>query len=185
MTLPPDQLEQMLLALPPRSLRKTIFGFALAYSSTATLALNSVHASGNADYCAPAIVCQSFAIELLLKFLIINDHPHGKTFQQLKNDGMTFGGVRGRGLHGYTALFDQLSVETKGKLVRAYTDISGINTSQEEFGAALVSSGEEPFVKWRYIYEGTSMSNFHPLKIASVLQALGEVASAELQLDPN
>jgi len=184
MTFTPDQLEQMIRALPPRSLRKTVFGLALAYSQTASSAMNGMAESGNADFAGPAIVCQSFAIELLLKFFIINDQPHGETYQQLIERGMTFGG-RKRGVHGYSPLFNQLRPATKDKIAKIYSEVSGIQTDAEKFGIALVSNGEEPFIKWRYIYETGSISSFDQTQFSNVLQALGEAASAELHADPN
>lgn len=190
MTLTPDQLqlEQILRASPPRTLRKTVFNLANAYSQAGSVVMAA--SQGNADFAGPLVMCHSFAIELLLKFFIINDQPRGKTFKQLKAGGMKFQSPNKSGKpggHGYSDLFEMVSPAVQEKIAKRYCVVSGTETDIAGFSEALVSQGEEPFVKWRYIYEQEAgqFTHLDVAKFSNVLHALGEAAAAELEADPN
>lgn len=82
MTDPRQIAEHALAAAKPRALYSALFNMANAYNQAAESALASIASTGNADFAGPAIMCRSFAIELLLKFFIAAKHP-GKKFKEL------------------------------------------------------------------------------------------------------
>lgn len=168
-----QQLGQILAALPKRSLRSTIFNSAHAYARVSDTVWSALRTSKDGDFAAPAIMCQSFAIELLLKFFLTVDHPAAKTTSELKAAG-----VRLR-CHKYSELFDQLTQTSKDKIASAYTDLSGKQVNAVGFRQALIAQGDDPFVYWRYIYETNNFSYFDIKAFNLVTDALGKAAEAE------
>ena len=173
-------LEKMLQAAPKRSLRSTLFNVAHAYARAANYSLQAIGAEKDADFAAPAIMCQSFAIELLLKFFLAIDHPNASTTDQLKAAGVKLK------CHKYSELFDQLQQQTKDKSALAYADVIRQSASAEDFRQALLAQGDDPFVYWRYIYETQDrISHFDTQAFVNVLTALGKAAEAERKAAPN
>jgi hypothetical protein len=129
--------------------------------------------SADADFAAPAIMCQSFAVELLLKFFLATDHPSSPTVKDL-----TAAGVRLR-CHKYSELFDQLLPATKEKIAAAFTALSGKSSTTDGFRAALTAQGDDPFVYWRYVYETGGVSHFDKPAFDLVTDALGKAAESE------
>jgi len=179
MTIDQLQLEQMLGALPKRSLRSTLFNIAHAYARTADSTWSALVSSKDAAFAAPTIMCQSFAIELLLKFFLAVDHPAATTIDELKAAGVKLR------CHKYSELFDQLSQSSKDKIARAFTSISGTPTDAAAFRKALIAQGDDPFVYWRYIYETNGFSHFDKQAFNLVTDAVGKAAEAERQAAPN
>lgn len=181
MMMTPDrqQLEQMLAALPKRSLRSTIFNIAHAYARASDISWSTLGTSKDADFAAPAIMCQSFAIELLLKFFLAVDHPAAKNTSELKTAGVRLW------CHKYSELFDQLTQTSKDKIASAYTARSGKQTDAAGFRRALIAQGDDPFVYWRYIYETNSFSHFDIQAFNLVTDALGKAAEAERKVAPS
>jgi len=175
-----QQLEQLLAALPERSLRSTLFNLAHAYARAADTSWNNLGASKDADFAAPAIMCQSFAIELLLKFFLALDHPLAKTIDDLKAAGVKLR------CHKYSELYDQLTSAAKDKIANAYTTLSGKQTDATGFRHALIAQGDDPFVYWRYVYERTSgFSYFDRQAFGFITDALGKAAESERKAAPN
>ena len=135
--------------------------------------------SKDADFIAPAIMCQSFAVELLLKFFLVVDHPAAKSVDDLKTAGVNLR------CHKYSELFDQLTQATKGKIANTYAAVSGKQTDAAGFRNALIAQGDDPFVYWRYIYEKSGYSHFNWHDFSLVTLALGKTAEAERQAAPN
>jgi hypothetical protein len=167
------RIEQLLSALPKRSLESTLFNIAHAYARAAAASWNSLVSTNDADFAAPAIMCQSFAIELLLKFFLAVDHPSAATAQELKSAGVTLK------CHKYSELFDQLLPATKAKIANAFTILSGKQTDASGFREALIAQGDDPFVYWRYVYETSDISHFDNRAFNLVTDALGKAAEAE------
>lgn len=175
-----QQLEQLLEALPKRSLRSTLFNLAHAYARAADTSWNSLGTSKDADFAAPAIMCQSFAIELLLKFFLALDHPLAETIDELK-----VAGVKLR-CHKYSELFDQLTSTTKDRIANVYATLSGKQTDATGFRHALIAQGGDPFVYWRYVYENaTGFSHFDRQAFGLVTDALGKAAESERKAAPD
>ncbi len=174
-----QQLEKMLEALPKRSLRSTLFNVAHAYARAADTSWRAIAAENDADFAAPAIMCQSFAVELLLKFFLAVDHPRAGSTDQLKAGGVKLN------CHKYSELFDQLRQQSKDKIASAYAATIGKPTNADGFRQALLAQGDDPFVYWRYIYESTDrISHFDMQAFLNVLTALGKAAEAERKAAP-
>lgn len=173
-------LEKMLQAAPKRSLRSVLFNLAHAYARAADYSLQAIGAENDADFCAPAIMCQSFAVELLLKFFLAIDHPSASTTNQLKTAGVKLN------CHKYSELFDQLQPQTKDKIALAYTAVVHQSASADDFRQALLAQGDDPFVYWRYIYETEDrISHFDLQAFLKILTALGKAAEVERKAAPN
>lgn len=144
------QMDSALKSAAPRDLHRVLFNLADCYNQTAELALSHISTTSNADYAAPAIMCRSFSIELLLKFFIVADHPQAKTKADIDALGVNLRG------HPYSALFDRISEVHQAYIANKYSSTSGTPTSPAEFRQLLISTGDKPFVDWRYVYESAS-----------------------------
>jgi hypothetical protein len=74
-------------------LNSVLFRFGGAFSQIGELAWKKASDSGNTDFILPAVVCDAFSIELLLKlFVVLGHHPQAKTVDQLVSRGVKFKG---------------------------------------------------------------------------------------------
>jgi hypothetical protein len=174
-----SQIDAILAAQPPRPLRSTLFNIAHAYARAADRSWHEMDAKRDADFAAPSIMCQSFAVELLLKFFIAIDHPAARTIDELKGTGAKLR------CHKYSELYDQLTPTTQAKIAQAFSALCGKQTNASEFRQALIAQGDDPFVYWRYIYETSGNSHFDPAAFNLVTDALGKAAEAEQKAAPN
>jgi len=170
-----SELDALLASLPPRSLESTVFNLANAYNEAAHATLAMLPKTGNADLAGPAIMCLSFSLELLLKFLrIVEADPTGSaTYEQLHARGVNLRG------HGYSTHFEELSDTMRARLADRYGRVVGRTVSVEEYRAALLSQGEEPFVQWRYVYEDRTMRHLELQQFLAVVKATGLAAQDE------
>ena len=168
-----QQLENLLETLPKRSLQSTLFNMAHAYAQAADASWSNLGATRNADFAAPAIMCQSFTVELLLKFFLAVDHPAATTTDELKSAGVKLK------CHKYSELFDQLSPSTKDKIAVTFSGLCDKQIDVIGFRQALIAQGDDPFVYWRYVYETNSISHFDNQAFNLVIDALGKAAEAE------
>lgn len=164
----------------PRLLHRSIFNLADAYNQAAHLALEKGQKIGNPDYAAPMIMCQSFAIELLLKFFVVVDHPPDK-----KATDLTAAGIKLRG-HTFSQLFDRIGAPRKEAIAKKYASVAKKQTTTpDDFRQALVDLGDDPFVSWRYVYEATGNQHISVVLLSDVSEALGLAAQdATRQLEP-
>lgn len=167
----PD-VKARLATLKPRTVNSALFNLAHAYARAADDAWKRLSASGDADFAGPAIMCQSFAIELLLKFFSVAEHPNAameSTFGRLEMD------LRG---HRYTDLFDRLSETTRRRLDAAFS-ATRLPEMPETLRGALIALGDDPFVGWRYVYEGRQRGALDKVLLDRVIDTLGKVAEGE------
>lgn len=169
MTTPRDAVEQALAAAKPRAFYSALFNMANSYNQAAEMALSSIASTGNADFAGPAIMCRSFAIELLLKFFIAVQYPD-KKFKELKVAGISLRG------HTYSSLFDRIEHTVQQAIADTYSKQSGTSIDVAGFRDLLIALGDEPFVTWRYIYEAEGTSHLDPRLLASVTRVLGLAA---------
>lgn len=169
MTTPRDAIKQALAAAKPRAFYSALFNMANAYNQAAESSLDSMASTSNADSAGPAIMCRSFAIELLLKFFIAVQHAN-KEFKELKASGISLRG------HTYSSLFDRINHTVQQEIARTYSTQSGASVDVVGFRNLLIALGDEPFVSWRYIYEAECTSCLDLELLASVTQALGSTA---------
>jgi len=168
-----QEWEAILRKLPPRSLNSTLFNFANAYAQTGDLAMAAIGTSGNADFAAPAIMCKSFCVELLLKFFIAVAHP-GADMKELKALGVDLYG------HVYSELFDRIHEATRRSVAASFSTVSARQVDDGEFRRILKEDlGDAPFVSWRYVYEKAATRHLDPVLWDQVVLALGKAAERE------
>lgn len=167
------EIEAVLAKVKSRSLESTLFNVAHAYARAGQQSVQAIFAESNADFAAPAIMCKSFAIELLLKFFIVIAYPTAQTYADLKALNVDLRG------HLYTELFDKIKVNYQEKIADTFSTAANRRIDQHDFKAILVEIGDNPFVQWRYIYESKGIRHFNPPLFDTVLNALGKAAEFE------
>jgi len=168
----PD-LEAILGEVPSRPTASTLFNLAHAYAMASDTIWSRLALSKNADFAGPGIMCQAFAIELLLKFFLVIEHGPETTLDELARKGIKLRG------HSFSALFDRVSDEFQGKIAESYTTLTGEPCDPAGFRETLVRTGDDPFVSWRYIYESTGISQLNKALVDQVTDALGKAAETE------
>ncbi len=153
----------------PRPVYQSIFNMADRYNQTAEMALARITLSQDADFVAPAIMCRSFAIELLLKFFLVFEHPNIRDTSELKGKVDLYG-------HPYSILFGRINAEHQAKIARKFSEIAELTTSPEEFKKHLISLGDKPFVDFRYVYEGGGNKYLNLELLSKISNALGLAA---------
>lgn len=170
---PTPDFEKLLSQLDKRALNSALFNIAHSYAQVGDMARSAVFATKNTDFAAPAIMCKSFSIELLLKFFIVVAHPGIQTKADLDSLGVNLHG------HLYSKLYDRISPLYQKKIADSFTTIVGQTTDEPAFRKALMDIGDEPFVFWRYIYEKSGTCNLDIALLEKVLHALGKAAENE------
>jgi hypothetical protein len=163
--------DKPLVLMNGRTVQSALFNIAHAYVRTARLAWDAIGRMRDADFAGPGILCQSFSIELLLKFFIASDHPTARTFQDL-----TAMGVNLRG-HSFVELWDRISDLLKEEIAVCYSAMHATSVSPCEFRQLLEALGD-PFVSWRYVYESTDTRSLSSDSLNKVVDALGKAAEA-------
>lgn len=161
-------MNEAFAAAKPRALHRVLFNLADCYNQSAQIALSNI--SGNADFAAPAIMCRSFAIELLLKFFIVVGYP--KTQSKADLDALE---VNLRG-HPYSGLFDRIKSDHQSFIATKHSERTGSSTSPADFRKLLVAVGDDPFVGWRYVYECSGTKHIDMAQLTLVADSLGLAA---------
>ena len=171
----PEHLQQVLAnieaSLPKRAFQSTLFNLAHAYARISDRSWQTMESERNSDIAGPAIMCQSFAIELLLKFFLAVDHAEAASADDLKKNGIKLN------CHKYSELYDQLAVPTQEYIASSYARLSGRATDAAQFRSSLIAQGDDPFVYWRYIYE-KPISHIDIAAFNLITDALGKAAEA-------
>ncbi len=83
--------------------------------------------------------------------------------------------------HKYTALFDKISNKHRRDIADQFSVISGKTTTEAEFRGILQQElGDDPFVKWRYVYEASSNQFLDIQLLNRVTDAIGKCAERAL-----
>jgi len=175
MTNPSDIVQAAPQGLKPRALHRTLFKLADCYNQVATLSLDRLVATKDADFAAPAILCRSFAIELLLKFFVVVRFPEAKHYSDLCRLGVDLQG------HSYSGLFDRIDEESRELIATTYSQHSGQVTTAAEFRGLLIAIGDKPFLEWRYVYESRENRHLNPVLLAALVDSLGLAAQSEVR----
>lgn len=134
-----------LLLIPDSTEPKYInlFKIACSYNLSANLIKKQFDGENNAAYLFPSIVCQSFAIELFLKFFIFFDAEKNNTVSKLlKNLG-----------HDFSKLWNRISYEYQELISIHYRNAPKSNNITGGFEEGLSTIGNDSFIKWRYMHE--------------------------------
>ena len=159
----------------PIPLHRVLFNNAEFYNQGALAALDRLKLTGNAGLAAPVILCQSFAIELLLKFFVIAPHPHIMKHSELEPLGINLRG------HAYSRLFDCIDEQYRAAIAETFSGRAGRPTTSDGFRDLLIELGDEPFVSWRYVYELEGNQHLDFELFGQVTDALGISADREVQ----
>jgi len=170
---PPLDFEKLFPQPNKRSLNSALFNIAHSYARVGEMAGAAIFTMKDADFAAPAIMCKSFSIELLLKFFIVIAHHGVQTKADLELMGVNLHG------HLYSELYDRISPIYQKKIADSFTTIVGRSPDELVFRKALKDIGDEPFVFWRYIYEKSGTCNLDIALLDNVLTALGKAAENE------
>ena len=175
MNLSKSELEELLSRAGNRSFDSTLFNIAHSYARAGEMAASSIFSLNDADFAAPAIMCKSFAIELLLKFFMVVTHPGVRSYADLKMLGVDLRG------HTFSQLFDKIGAEFQHRIASTFSVASNRTVNEAGFRAILIEIGDDSFVHWRYIYEKNGFHHFDGTLFDTVLNALGKAAEAERQ----
>ena len=170
-----ELLSKALNSQTARPLHRVLFNLADCYNQAAELSLGKLSTTGNADFAAPAIMCRSFSIELLLKFFIAARHPGASSKSDLDALGINLHG------HPYSVLFDRIVDPLKESIAQTYSERSGTTTSAADFRDILISLGDKPFVDWRYVYESSGAKHLNIALLSVVVASLGLAAETEVK----
>jgi hypothetical protein len=173
MAISEGDLKKMLAGLKQRGLNSALFNIAHAYDRSARVAWDQIATLQDADFAAPAIMCQCFAIELLLKFFLVIPHPTAATTAELETLGVNLRG------HKYTQLFDRVIDPLKMRIAASFAALSGQAMDAAGFRDKLIALGDDPFVRWRYVYEEGGFSSLDKPLLDRVTDALGKAAEVE------
>ena len=163
-------IEAELAAAKPRHVLRTMFNMADSFAQSAQMSLHKIHQTKNADFAAPALMCQSFAIELLLKLFIVATDESIATNQDLEQSDLKLRG------HTYSDLFGRLARDEKRVIAKHYEKITGEQTSDHRFNELLKSTGDSPFVEWRYAHEIIEPKHLDIALLNNLCNALGLAA---------
>lgn len=176
-----DEFEKLLKGQKRRPMYKVLLQFAVSYARAAQLI--SAETMANPDMSAPLTMCQFFSLELLLKFFVLVDHRSVYNKKDLDTLGVDLHG------HRYTVLYDKVALGHRRRMAAAYSEISGKSTTDSELRDILAavggepSIGDDPFAKWRYIYENTAQANVYLdfRLLLNVTNAFGKCAQDTLK----
>lgn len=152
---------------------KDMYTLACAYAHSGNLNKHKVDIENEHLYVFPSILFYALSIEIFLKFFLVVDYPEICCKDDLKKYGIEFRSKKSNG-HGYSALWDSIGAEYQARVIGHYRRLSGEMIAEQRFREILqLELGDDPFVKFRYIYEVQSIS-FLSLKLISLVNdALG------------
>ncbi len=159
-----------------RTLGSVLFNLANAYNIAEQKIGEELDQSKNAYLSAPAIMCKSFSIELLLKLFIVYSYPNIKSKDDIDSSGVSLHG------HKYSVLYDRINHRLRTEIAKLFTAVLGIETDETKFREKLIEIGDDPFVYWRYVYE-KGESKFNSDLAEKILRALGRAAAESVKRD--
>lgn len=144
-----------------------VFHIACSYNASAKLIKDQFDKTDNISFLFPSIVCQSFAIELFLKFFIFIDAHNNKTVSTLPK----------RMGHDFSKLWERIPSEYKTLISTHYSNAPKPATLIGGFKESLNIIGNDSFEKWRYAHEIQSYDFMHLDLTALVSDVLYSAAS--------
>jgi len=166
-------IDELLSKAGTRTLNSALFNIAHAYSRAGDMASSAIFQTRDVDFAAPAIMCKSFAIELLLKFFLVIPYPTAQTKADIDAVGVDLHG------HKYSEIYDRIQPSYQKKIADSFSIIANSLTDTNTFRTQLQNLGDDPFVFWRYIYEKNNISTLDIPLLENVLLAMGKAAEVE------
>ena len=147
---------------------ETMYSMACVYAHSSKLINSQVENKEGIGFISPSALCQTFSIELFLKFYLVIDYPE----IYCKDDFLKHEvNIRG---HAYCALWDAIEVKYRKKVVSHFRGLHGEVVDEQKFREILLLElGDDPFVKWRYIHEEKGVNFLNIPLFAKVNDALG------------
>lgn len=147
---------------------ETLYSMACAYAHSGNLIEEHTYKQKLIEYIFPSIVCNTFAIELFLKFYLVVDTPKAISRKDIDIKG-----------HHYSNLWDKIQLHYQTDIVKHYNAINNTQYAEKIFHQLLIDIGDTPFTKWRYVHEFEDfMTVLEIEKIKKILNALGESAQS-------
>lgn len=156
--------------LKSRALNHELFCLAITYAQSGRLSENEGVKKENPDFAGPSIMCYSFSIELLLKFFIVIDYPDVRRWGDFKDKNID---IRG---HVYSKLYNKIKPKYQAIIAESYSKLVNKPVDAVGFENALRETGDDPFRKWRYIYEESDGNTLNLDLLRKVVDALGKAA---------
>lgn len=167
--------EQPLLVIQDETpMYVTMYSIACAYAHSGSLVESFGIKREEIAFTFPAAVCQSFAIELFLKFFFVVDFPEIHSRNDLKKHNVIFKPSGSKG-HGYSALWDMISPNYQDQIAQQ------ARVNNQQFRQQLLDIGDDPFVKWRYIHEEDGIHLLPLGMIKGVADAFGYAAEGVMK----
>jgi hypothetical protein len=162
-----------------KSMYETLFSMACAYAHSGNLIEEHTYKQELIDYIFPSVVCNTFAIELFLKFYLIVDNSKAITGKDIKDIKKI--------KHDYSLLWNKIQPHYQEEIIRYYNINNNTQYTERAFRQSLIDIGDKAFTKWRYMHEFEDfMTVLEIEKIKKILNALGESAQSIMnkKIDP-
>lgn len=155
-----QQFKNLLIIPGDVPMYKDMFHIAATYNKSAKLIIQHSEKQEDVAFMFPSIVCQTFAIELLLKFFILVEHSNILCRDDLKKYGLNFG-KKGSNGHAYDVLWDLIKPKYQELISLHYSNsLVGVGFDRN-FRKALELIDPNAFTSWRYIHEGNEPKFMH------------------------
>ena len=153
----------------PKQLYYAIFNNAQYYSKGAQLLSENVF-QGRKDgsYIAPAMLCNTFCLELLLKCLQIINEDEVFTKADLETKGIRLNE------HRYSAIFDKIEGSVQNDILKTFNSLFQQQLTKDDYIQRLRQIGDNSFVEWRYVYESTQEKRMDVHLQNQIMDSLGK-----------
>lgn len=153
------------------------YQMAAFYKDAVTILNNEIEKTQNYGLILPVIMNQTFAIELLLKCLILFDHKDVCSEEDLKTKKIK--------LHGHKLLkiYYLITAEKRQLIIKQWEVISKKYDVTYSIEDAFAILGDEPFAEWRYIFEKSINKNLERKYLDCLLETIG--ISAQIIIKKN
>lgn len=154
----------------------SLYAIATAYAHSGLMLNKHADKSNEITFTFPAMVCSSFAVELLLKFFLTLDNADNPALPQDDRKG-----------HYLQKLWDRIKPDNQDLIASMFRNpthapiTAGLATRKALFLQALTGIGKQPFVEWRYAYEIEQPMLMSHGALAEVLDAIGFAANHVMQ----
>lgn len=149
----------------------TLYAIGTAYAHSGQLLNEHAERTGQIAFTFPAMVCSSFAVELLLKFFLTLDNAENPTLPQDDRKGHYLFKLWGR-----VKPIHQDLIASMFRNPQHTPTAAGLDTRKTLLLQALDGIGAQPFVEWRYAHEITKPKMMSQGAVAEVLDAFGYAA---------
>lgn len=150
---------------------KSQYFIAGCYRDAVVVLNDEIEKNKNYKLTLPVIMNQTFAIELLLKCLILFDHKDVTTESELKAKKINLHG------HKLNKIYESITLEKKKIITDQWTVASKKYNVTENIIEVFSILGSEPFVEWRYVYEKQELKTMERKYLDCLLETIGESAS--------